>query len=252
MLAGSVFALIGGILSLIAFHPFASTAMVFLAVLATVPFVNGLLVAEEQRIGTLVGEIGFLREYEHVTLGLCSLFIGLTFGFLALFFLSANVPGAQETLFAAQQGTLTAITGHVVYEGTFWQLMKPNLVVLGISLLFALVYSFGGITVIAWNASVVALAMARFIIESTPLVGNTGALFISILRYFIHGVPEMAAYLLVGIAGGLVSVAIANHDFGTKRWKLVIWDALQLCALSVIVLLFAVLIESYVTPLLIA
>ena len=71
---------------------------------------------------------------------------------------------------------------------------------------------------------------------------------LGLLRYFIHGIPEIAAYFLGGLAGGIISVAMINHDLESDHFRNIFIDAIDLILLSILVLVFAALIEVYITP----
>ena len=64
----------------------------------------------------------------------------------------------------------------------------------------------------------------------------------------IHGVPEIGSYFIVALAGGIVSVAIIKHEFGTEKFWEVLQDSLNLIILAVIVLFLGAVVEVYITP----
>ena len=70
----------------------------------------------------------------------------------------------------------------------------------------------------------------------------------SIMRYLIHGVPEIASYFIIALAGGIVSIAIIRHDFRHKEFWRILKDSLGLILISFVVLFIAALIEVFVTP----
>jgi uncharacterized membrane protein SpoIIM required for sporulation len=70
------------------------------------------------------------------------------------------------------------------------------------------------------------------------------------LRYMIHGIPEIGAYFVGALAGGIVSVAIIRKDLrGERSWK-ILQDSLILVIIAVLILVVAALMEVYLTPLL--
>jgi uncharacterized membrane protein SpoIIM required for sporulation len=69
-------------------------------------------------------------------------------------------------------------------------------------------------------------------------------------RYMIHGIPEIAAYFVGALAGGIISVAIIRRDLkGERMWR-IFQDALILMLIAVAILIVAGLIEVYITPVL--
>ena len=117
-----------------------------------------------------------------------------------------------------------------------------NIYVLLFTLIFSLIFGAGVIFVLAWNASVIAAAVGIF----TKL--EISALPLGLARYAIHGLPEIAAYFVVALAGGLVSVAVIKHEFGTEKFWEVLQDSLNLIILGVVILFIAAILEVFVTP----
>ncbi|HDH40804.1 MAG TPA: hypothetical protein ENG12_00115, partial [Candidatus Altiarchaeales archaeon] len=70
------------------------------------------------------------------------------------------------------------------------------------------------------------------------------------LGYAVHGIPEIAAYFIGALGGGIISVAVVNHDLRSREFRSIIIDSLDLILLSCVILFLAGLIEVYVTPLL--
>ena len=97
--------------------------------------------------------------------------------------------------------------------------------------------------VLAWNASVIAAAIAIF------TRSDLNFLPVALLRYFVHGIPEIGSYFVAALAGGIISFAIIRRDIGTERFWKVLQDSLNLLILAVIILFLAALLEVFVTPL---
>jgi uncharacterized membrane protein SpoIIM required for sporulation len=72
-----------------------------------------------------------------------------------------------------------------------------------------------------------------------------GAATFSFFRYMTHGIFEISAYFLVGLSGGIVSIALIKHNLNNHR---VLIDALDLFLISIGLLITAALVEVYITP----
>ena len=57
-------------------------------------------------------------------------------------------------------------------------------------------------------------------------------------------------FIVGGLAGGIISIAIIRHDMGTKKFENILVDSSDLLILAIVVLAFAALIEVFVTPIL--
>jgi uncharacterized membrane protein SpoIIM required for sporulation len=113
--------------------------------------------------------------------------------------------------------------------------------VLIFTLIFSLIFGAGAIFILAWNASVIAAAVGIFV------KSDIAHLPIGISRYMIHGLPEIAAYFIGALAGGIISVAIIRQAKNEKFWK-IMQDSLNLIIAAIIILFLAALIEVFVTP----
>jgi uncharacterized membrane protein SpoIIM required for sporulation len=69
-----------------------------------------------------------------------------------------------------------------------------------------------------------------------------------LIRYLVHGIPEIGSYFIVALAGGMVSVAVIKHEAGTAKFWDVLQDSLNLIILAIVVLFVAALMEVYLTP----
>jgi len=127
-------------------------------------------------------------------------------------------------------------------------------------IMFAFLFGAGAIFILTWNASVIAAAIGTFVrnnaasyAESAGLGQLTGYLHIGslgLMRYMIHGIPEILAYFTAGLAGGIISVAVIRHDFGSKNFNKILYDSMDLIVIAIFVLFIAALIEVFITPVL--
>ena len=73
---------------------------------------------------------------------------------------------------------------------------------------------------------------------------------LSLVRYMTHGVFEILAYFMAGLAGGIISVAIINNDLiGIYKDK-ILKDSLDLILLATVFLVVVAIVEVFITPLL--
>jgi uncharacterized membrane protein SpoIIM required for sporulation len=70
-----------------------------------------------------------------------------------------------------------------------------------------------------------------------------------LFKYFIHGIPEILSYFVAGLAGGIISIAVIRHDYGTKKFEHIILDSADLFLLAIGLVLLAAVLEVWVTPL---
>ena len=136
------------------------------------------------------------------------------------------------------------ITGASVNGVRFLSIIENNIYVMIFTLIFSLIFGAGALFILVWNASVIAAAIGIFTqyrISDIP---------IGIARYIIHGFPEIAAYFITALAGGIFGIGLIRHGFRDKKFLKVVENVIILIFISLIILIVAALLEVYVTPLL--
>ena len=64
----------------------------------------------------------------------------------------------------------------------------------------------------------------------------------------VHGVPEIAAYFIGALGGGIISVAVIRKDLrGEGMWK-ILQDSLILIIIAIVILFISAIMEVYLIP----
>jgi uncharacterized membrane protein SpoIIM required for sporulation len=253
--------------------------MVFLATLAASPTIYRLMKMEEEKDLTDIEERVLLKEHSKALKSFMYLFIGAT---LCFTFWYVVLPETMVgTLFHSQSSTISSINANVVTNldvngdilsdssqtitgnaispaSAFSRIFFNNVKVLLFCILFSFLYGAGAIFILIWNASIVGTAMGTFIRSSIEAATNTvcgpnvGITFCAvtsgILRYSIHGIPEILAYFVAALAGGIISIAVINHEFTSRKFEHILLDSADLLMLAIGILFVAALIEVFITP----
>ena len=234
--------------------------VILFTVLLSLPFIYYTLRFEEKRIVKNRGSFELLKQHRKAIYAFLWLFIGFTIAFA---FWDIILPTTESykvqietycminrpTNFnecVTQYGIKNApvVSPFLTNKERLFLIFTNNIYVLLFTLVFSLIFGAGVIFILAWNASVIGAAIGIFTdyqLRELPL---------GLLRFFIHGVPEIASYFIVALAGGMVSVAVVKHETGTDKFWEVLQDSLNLIILAVIVLFVAAVMEVFVTPLL--
>jgi len=259
---GFMYAVVGVFLSLWIFKQYSSLVMVFLTVVATIPLVYNTLKLEEEKDTKIKSEMSLLKEHSKALKFFIYMFIGFVFAFVVLYIILPV--DLVQILFSSQVETIESINSRVSgnainTSNIFAQIFLNNIKVLMFCIFFAFFYGAGAIFILAWNASVISAAVGTFIrdkiaeyaaqIGSLNLFNYFFIFNLGLLRYFIHGIPEILAYFIGALAGGIISVAMINHDIESEKFNNIMLDALDLTMLAVFVLFMAALVEVFVTPL---
>ena len=260
---GLLYSSVAVLLSLWVFQDQASLVMVFLTVMACIPIIYGTMKLEESKDMEIVKESDLLKEHNKALIFLMLLFLGIMIS--SVFWYVALPAKTSSVLFERQTQTIsdinTQISGDVIQQlNTFTKILFNNTRVLAFSILFAFIYCVGAIFILTWNATVIGTAIGNFIRSSlsdySHLVGfdKLGMYFqivsIGLLRYALHGIPEILAYFYGGLAGGIISVAIVNHHYSSAKFSHILHDAADLLLISVAFLVLAAFLEVFITPLL--
>ncbi|MCK9597382.1 stage II sporulation protein M, partial [Candidatus Pacearchaeota archaeon] len=126
----------------------------------------------------------------------------------------------------------------------FFSIIENNVYVMIFTLIFSLLFGAGAIFILVWNASVISAAIGIF------TQYNLSEIPLGIARYMIHGFPEIAAYFITALAGGIFGVGAIRHGFKNKKFIRILENTAILLFIALIVLIFAALIEVYFTPVL--
>jgi uncharacterized membrane protein SpoIIM required for sporulation len=262
LILGFAITLVGALLSFFVFEAHASMVTVFLVALASTPLMYNMIKYEEEKDLQDTSEKILLQEHSKALSSFMHLFIGITIAVALLYII---LPWTTVgTLFQAQTDTLKNIRGGITGMGAseqialFSKIFFNNVKVLIFAILFSLVFGAGAIFVLAWNASVIGTAIGNFIRGNIALYSELLGLdkiakyfhviTIGLFRYVIHGIPEILAYFTGALAGGIISVAIIKHDFGTSKFEHIVLDTADLLFISLGLLFLAAVLEVWVTP----
>jgi len=260
LIAGIIYGTAALFLSIWIFEEYASLVMVFLAVLASLPLFYKTMKAEEAKDLIINSESKLLKEHGKAIMLLVLLFLGLTIAFS--FWYTVLPAETSNSVFKIQTQTIASlnqqVTGSIAKFNLLNRIFLNNIKVLIFCILFSFIYGSGAVFILTWNASVIGAAAGNFIrthlaqyagaVGFAKISGYFYASSLSLLRYSLHGIPEILAYFVAGLAGGILSVAIIKKDFGTKRFERILLDSSDLILIAVFILFVAALIEVFITP----
>jgi len=263
LLLGAVFSSASIILSLWIFKAQASLIMVFLTAMAALPLIFNTIKMEEEKDLEGMEEKWLLKEHSKALRAFIFLFIGATIAFAFWYVVVSS--STVSILFQTQTATINAInskvTAHLSFTANmsyFSKIFLNNVKVLIFCILFSFIYGSVAIFILTWNASVIGTAIGYSIrsgiANAATLVGFERiahyfqVISIGLLRYAVHGVPEILAYFVGGLAGGIIGIAVIKHDFGTTKFEHILLDSADLLLLSLGILFIAALLEVFVTP----
>jgi len=256
-------------LSLWIFPANAAIVAVFLTTIACLPLMLNIISFEKHKSDLSKNYLRdilfafFIRNgqrSERVLSFFMFLFLGLA---LAVTFWFVVLPSEIiPNVFYLQLNTIKQInlslSGGAIIRVYFTRILINNLKVLTFSVLFSLIYGAGAVFIIAWNASVIGVAMGssirRAVTEIVPtgfatVAGYSSAISVGLMRYLLHGVPEILAYFVGALAGSLISIAIVKREYDSEQFTRTLLHSGGLIGFAVVLLLIAAVIEVTISPL---
>lgn len=269
LLLGFFYTSVALLLSMWIFHKSVSLVSVFLTVVSAFPLFHDTIqgVAEEEyKHGR--GKL-LWREHSQAVSVLFFLFLGVMLGFVAWYvFLPAPM---LPDVFSSQTQVVMGVSGFSTAEfagtgaeldsgeklGFFAEILLNNLSVLSFCVLFSFLYGAGAVFILIWNASVIGVALGNFIrlgmSRAAEVLGlaSAGGYFqvvsLGVLRYSVHGIPEIIAYLIAGIAGSMVSLGLYLGRKNKPYFKELLADVLELTGVAIILLVISAWLEAFVS-----
>ncbi len=236
---------------------FSGMIVVTFCVMFSLPFMYYMIKQEEEEDEQVEGFFSVWKVHSDAIYAFMWLFLGFIIAFSFWYILLQN-----PDLYNAQIGTYCMInspgniegciekysfeqkipTGAVTKQIRFLSIIENNIYIMIFTLIFSLIFGAGAIFILAWNASVIAAAIGIFTkyqLSEIPL---------GVLRYMIHGFPEIAAYFITALAGGMFGVGVLKNGIKNPKFLRIIENVIILLFISIIILIIAAVIEVYFTP----
>ncbi|MBW3004050.1 stage II sporulation protein M [Candidatus Woesearchaeota archaeon] len=251
---GILYSSIALFLSLWIFKGYVSIVMIALTVIASVILIHSLIFYEEEKDKKIKKELTLLKRHTKIIKIFTVLFLGfaISFALWYIFLPSATVSSVFNVQIETIKATTITPAGNFVNPASaFTKIFSNNLKILFFCIIFSFFYGAGAIFILAWNASVMGAAIGSYIRNAISQVTGAGYFHIAafgLLRYLLHGLPEVIAYFIGALAGGIISVAIIRRNLSKKEFHHTLIDCLDLVLISIAILFFAALIEIFITP----
>ncbi len=232
--------------------------LVLFTLICCLPYMYRMIKQEEGHDLQISDQGRLIREHSKAVSALMWLFLGLVVGFSFWYLLLPSLGVDAHNSFDAQIKTFCTInsphnyeaclqqygliTGNAANAGHLLAIFANNLYVMIFTLIFSLIFGAGAIFILIWNASVIAAAIGMF-------AENLGRIHIGFLRYLVHGLPEISAYFVAALAGGIISVAFIRKDLRGERLWIILQDAIILVIVAILILIASAFLEVYFTPL---
>jgi len=233
--------------------------VVIFCVMFSLPFMYFLIKQEESESEQVEGFFAIWKIHKDAIYAFMWLFLGFIIAFAFWFILlqnpnlfnaqietycMINSPGNIENCVSKFDftGQAVDITSSSTNTGRFLSILENNVYVMIFTLIFSLIFGAGAIFILAWNATVIAAAIgifSKYSIVEIPL---------GLARYMIHGFPEIAAYFVTALAGGIFGIGIIKNRYNKIKFIRIIENTVILLFIAIIILIIAAAMEVYLTP----
>jgi len=232
---------------------FVGVSCILFSVILVVPTVNKLFDLEEKI--EVKKKKGIFVKHEHIMDFFLYYFIGI---FITLLIISLFFPTfvlSKSQMYNSEQNQIqikSNLPPPPTFSKTsiFIQILKINFIVLLVSFFLSIFYGSGAIFLITLNASIFASALGHVIRSNFNSGGILTSLSFAICNFgiiFFHMIPEVIAYLLAAMAGGVLSHAIIREKFASKNFHIVLIDSIILIFISIMVLITAAFLEANIS-----
>ncbi len=239
---------------------FSGMIVVTFCVMFSLPFMYYLIKQEEEEDESVEGFFTVWKVHKDAIYAFMWLFLGFVISFSLWYMILGesnlfnaqvetycmiNSPGNIEGCVAKYSIENTAIaTGAATKEMRLLSIIENNIYVMIFTLIFSLIFGAGAIFVLAWNASVISAAVGIFTNYSIAEIP------FGMIRYMIHGFPEIAAYFITALAGGIFGVGVIRNGIKDQKFLRIVENVVVLLFISIIILILAAIVEVYFTPVL--
>src|SRR3989339_547967 len=218
--------------------------VVTFCVMFSLPFMYFLIKQEEEEDEVVEGFFRVWKMHSDAVYSFMFLFLGFVLAFSFWYIIIGD-----STLFNAQIETYCMInspgniegcvekydfsqkitgTGAATKEMRLLSIIENNIYVMIFTLIFSLIFGAVGI-------------FTNYSLSGIPM---------GIVRYMIHGFPEIAAYFITALAGGIFGVGAIRNGFKSQKFLRVVENSIILLFIAIIIIIVAGFIEVYFTPIL--
>ncbi|MEA2003838.1 MAG: stage II sporulation protein M [archaeon] len=234
----------------IIFPTSASIVFLFLISIALVPVIYSTIKDDEikeENTGRSVS-LGFFERHGTVLKIYAYFFLGII---IATSFWYMFIPEQQAQVMFSLEIETTKVLGAFSSDYGFSDIFSNNLKVMILSFFVSFIFGTGAIFILSWNAAVIGIFIGNIgkeliQIHNSKIIALIIALIQGLSGIALHGIPEIAAYCIAGIAGAILSIGITKGH----KTDIILNDSTKLFIMATTIIMAAAFVEVYITPVL--
>ncbi len=224
----------------------ASILSIALVTIIFVPFFQRMFALEERKeFAEKRRHRNFLSRHGQMIYVLSAFFLGIivAMSFIYMFFPSDNV-------FQLETDTIRGITtGNAAAEGNFGRFFFNNTQVMVLMFVLSVLFGAGAVFILSWNAAVIATYVGAIMKSFAAQGTGTAAAYlyglpVGLGSITLHGIPEIVAYFIAGIGGGILSVGMLREKWKSREFGTILQDSILMFFCAEMLILIAALIEA--------
>lgn len=235
---------------------FVGVSTIILALVLTLPTLRSFLRSEEKALE----KSSHLAAHRPVIIFYLHFFIGV---FLTFFVLSLAFPDAvmSETQLNGKDNEIATLDvtlpppPSLNGESELWIILRNNLLITFVCFLLSIMYASGGLLLILIHASIFSHTIAAVITAqfnaAASLLSQFSLLFCHLSVLSLHMIPEMVAYFIAAVAGGIFAKSLIHHHLHDVVFRRGLKTGTALLALAGVFLVLGSLTEVYLSKTLI-
>ena len=240
LLLSFIYTIFASFVATIVFPQQASVAAIAVITLLFLPFFQGMFEKEEAKENSFTDKKenkNIFARHESMIKLFSAFFLGIVF---ASSFVYIFLP--LRDAFSLQTSVLQ---GFATKDDAFMKIFLNNTQVMFLMFVFSILMGAGAIFILTWNASVVAVYAGLFVQSLTgpPQVSYLLGVPAALGSIAVHGIPEILAYFLAGLAGGILSYGIAKEKIMSREFRQIFIDALIYIGMAETLILIAGFLE---------
>ncbi len=221
----------------------ASMLAIALITIVFVPFFQKLFEIEEEAEDEAArgARGGLVSRHEKIITVFSAFFMGVTIAVVFSYVLMPN------DVFSLQLSTLKGFSGAATGGGSFGTFFVNNSQVMILTFLLSTMFGAGAIFILAWNASVIGVYIGSFVDSLAGKLGAAAYVYgvpVGLGSLALHGVPEILAYFIAGLAGGILSVGFIRERMLSKEFSQVFRDSVAMLVIAEFLIVVAAFVEA--------
>lgn len=209
------------------------------------PLFTKLFLIEEKKDIALKKENIFHRHRQMIKI-LTFFFIGIMLTTATVYFFIPESSGFFELQDEKLQEISGSPTGAFNLDQTFYKILLNNTSVMLMIFLTSILFCSTAIFILTWNASIIGVFIGKSLYSLIHAGMSKSSAYVigipmAISQLLIHGIPEILAYFMVGIAGGILSSALMKSN--REKLELVFKDSLMFLIAAEFLIVVAAFLE---------